>query len=178
MAQRSTPTKTTAALEAETAARHAETLADLYRRYAGWLRALLRRRYGPETEHLVQETYIRLAPFHAAHEIRHPQALLARVADNLARNDRRAEGYRRRLATTLEQDAANIGDAHAPDQFEALLFKQVVLSLPTIFRDVIVLSRFTGLTNAEIAERLGVPLKTVEWRLARALVLCARRLAD
>ena len=153
-------------------------LAGLYRRYAGWLRALLRRRYGPETEHLVQETYIRLAPFHAANEIRHPQALLARVADNLARNELRAEACRRRLAARLEQDAAPVGDAHAPDQLEALLFKQVVLALPPLFRDVIVLSRFTGLTNAQIAARLGVPVKTVEWRLARALALCAQRLAD
>lgn len=155
-----------------------ESLADLYRRYAVWLRSHLRRRFGIDGEDIVQETYIRLAPFHAAREIRHPRALLMRVAGNLARNQLRAEAGRKRLADTLEREAADVGGASAPDQLEGLLFKQAVLSLPPIFRDVMILSRFTGLTNAEIAARLDLSIKTVEWRLTKAIVLCAKQLAD
>jgi len=102
--------------------------------------------------------------------------LLLRVATNLARNQIRAEATRRRLAETLERETVDGVDA--PSQLESLVFKQAVLSLPVIFRDVMILSRFTGMTNAEIAERLGLSIKTVEWRLAKALVLCAQQLAD
>jgi RNA polymerase sigma factor (sigma-70 family) len=150
-------------------------LGELYRRYAGWLTAALRRRYGARAEDLVQETYIRIAPYQAAGEIRHPQALLMRIACNLARNQLRADANGERFARLLEEDGHSVGRAVAPDQHQALLFKQVVLDLPPIFRDVMILSRFTGLTNQEIALRLGVAVKTVEWRLAKAVALCVQR---
>ena len=42
-------------------------------------------------------------------------------------------------------------------------------SLNEIYREVIVLSRFDGLKNSEIAEKLNLPLRTVETRIFRAL---------
>lgn len=42
-------------------------------------------------------------------------------------------------------------------------------SLADIYREVIFLSRFEGLRNLEIAERLNIPVRTVETRLFRAL---------
>lgn len=176
MAHQPTSSEVLAPNGVDTDQRDVESLSVLYRRYSGWLKAMLRRRYGIDGEDVVQETYIRVAPFHAAQEVRHPQALLLRVATNLARNQIRAEATRRRLAETLERETVDGVDA--PSQLESLVFKQAVLSLPVIFRDVMILSRFTGMTNAEIAERLGLSIKTVEWRLAKALVLCAQQLAD
>lgn len=156
----------------------AEALGELYRRYAGWLRALLRRRYGADADDLVQETYIRIAPYHATQEIRHPQALLMRIASNLARNQLRRESNGRRLNALLVEERIHVGHAVAPDQFEALLFKQIVLELPMIYRDVMILSRFSGLTNDEIARSLGLSIKTVEWRISRAVALCAKRTSE
>ncbi|SHF77740.1 RNA polymerase sigma-70 factor, ECF subfamily [Mariniphaga anaerophila] len=42
-------------------------------------------------------------------------------------------------------------------------------SLPPKQKEMIELSRFEGLKNKEIAEKLGIPLRTVETRLFRAL---------
>jgi RNA polymerase sigma-70 factor (ECF subfamily) len=44
-------------------------------------------------------------------------------------------------------------------------------SLTDIYKEVIVLSRFEGLKNKEIAERLNIPVRTVETRIFRALSL-------
>lgn len=42
-------------------------------------------------------------------------------------------------------------------------------SLPDIYKEVIVLSRFEGLKNSEIADKLHLPVRTIETRVFRAL---------
>jgi len=42
-------------------------------------------------------------------------------------------------------------------------------SLPDIYKEIIFLSRLEGLKNQEIAEKLNIPIRTVETRIFRAL---------
>ncbi|WP_309644762.1 sigma-70 family RNA polymerase sigma factor [Phenylobacterium sp.] len=154
-----------------------EPLDDLYRRYAGWLKAMLRRRFDrDQVDDLVQETYLRVGPYVSREDIRHPQGLLLRIAENLAINEAKSRKRMRAYAqhATLIPNSA----AQSAAQLEAILLQEVIASLPEIYRDVFVLNRFAGLSYAEIATRRQLSLKTVEWRMSKALALCAARLRD
>lgn len=149
-------------------------LRTLHGRYSAWLKTRLVKRYGAQdAEDLVQETWLRLSSYWPATDIRYPRAFLLRVAANLAA-DRRARQTRK--SEYLDHAGANGPDVSLPTQAEALLVKEVILSLPEPLRDVFLLSRLDGLTNAQIGERLGISPKTVEWRMTRALAHCAAQL--
>lgn len=155
--------------------RERKAVAAFYDRYASWFRARLVHRYGAqEAEDLLQETWLRLAPYRDAAGIRHPKALLLRIAANLA-NDRHARRARseRFVEETARLDGWGIYQASQTDD---VFVRQLVLGLPQPLRDVFVLSRFGGLTNSQIAERLGISPKTVEWRMTKALAHCAAQL--
>lgn len=165
--------------EAGVPGHEAASVEDLYRRYSSWLTAMLRRRFHPDVaEDLMQEAYLRIAPYQAAGEVRHPQGLLLRIAENLAYNQSRSTLRARRGARRL----AEVRRCHEPhanaDQLEALLLKQVVAALPKSCREVFMLSRYAGMTYAEIAEHSGLPLKTVEGRMSKALALIAAQMRE
>lgn len=148
-----------------------EGLTCLYQQYAAWLARRLRARIGSDAAaDVVQETYIRAAPYPIA-DIRHPKAFLLRIAMNLLRDERR------RLARQQHHaDATTSSDHEAAPQFDTLLLSEVIRSMPPLYRNVFVLNRFGGMTYPEIARTLDVSVKTVEWRMARALEYCASRL--
>lgn len=146
-------------------------LADLYRLSSQWLVRRLRRRFGDAADDLAQDAYLKILPYSQRGLVRHPRALLLTIATRQgARETRRANA-----APVLE--AANASSPHTPaEQIDAILLKQVVLGMPQPLRDVFVLSRFAHLTYDEIGERLGLSVKTVEWRMTRALAHCAAQL--
>ena len=55
---------------------------------------------------------------------------------------------------------------------------ETINALPDIYNEVIELSRFEGLKNHEIAERLKIPVRTVETRLFRALSILREKLSE
>lgn len=120
----------------------------------------------------MQETYIRLAPYAAA-DIRHPKALLLRIATNLLK-----DGKRRDAVQSAYLTGAVRPNATPDDQLEALQLKQILQSMPPLYRDVFVLNRFRGMTYGDIARLQGVSVKTIEWRMSKALDHCLKRLDD
>lgn len=167
------------ARDAETTQDERPSLDELYRRYSGWLTAVLRRRFDPDqAEDLMHEAYVKLGPYQAKGEVRHPQGLLLRIAENLAYNQARGARRDRRRTGRL----AEVSRCHEPyteaEQHQALLFKQVVEALPQPFQDTFMLSRYSGMTYAEIARHCGVPEKTVESRMSKALALIAAQMRD
>jgi RNA polymerase sigma factor (sigma-70 family) len=168
---------TTDALEETLGAR----IDDLYRQHGSWLRSALRRRFGGSVaeiaDDLVQETYLRLMPIQLARSIERPRALLMRIASNLARDHfRRSKVFGKVLDVEIARSRPRASAHQSAEPFAALELSEAILSLPEPQRDVFVLSRFAGLTYDEIADHLGLPVKTVEWRMGKALALCSERL--
>ncbi|HEY1926627.1 MAG TPA: RNA polymerase sigma factor [Caulobacteraceae bacterium] len=146
----------------------------VHRTHGNWLLAFLRRRFSPQdAEDLAQETYVRAAASQSP--IRNPRAFLARVATNAARDQFRRQAARPMLVGEGEATAQAATPAEA---LEDLLQKQIILSLPPQLRDVYLLRSYTPLTNAEIAERCGISVKTVEERVTKALAICKVLLRD
>ncbi len=146
-------------------------LGRLYRQYAPWLGRRLRGKIGADAAaDVVQETYIRAAPYILS-DIRHPKAFLLRIAMNLLSDERRRDARQQRHRETAPQPVSE-----AATQFDALLLNEIIHAMPPLYRNVFVLNRFGGMTYPEIARSLDISVKTVEWRMARAIEYCASRL--
>lgn len=159
----------------EEAARAIRNLADLYERYAPWLARRLRRAGATCVEDLVQETYLRIATYSTlGRSVAYPKAMLLTVATNLSK-DWAKKRYKRQISEA-RRDSSCVNGHHVADAEHSILIKQIILGLPEPLRDVFVMSRVGGLSNAQIAERLGISPKTVEWRMTKALAHCAAQL--
>lgn len=157
-----------------TASSAEEDLREIHGRHRNWLVALLRRRFGREdAEDLAQDAFVRA--LHSGVQIRNPRAFLAQVAaraavdharQDLARKSAVAEHLRREILTT------------PLDQTDALALKQAVLALPPKLQEVWVLSGFVGMTYAEIANRCGISVDTVQERMTKAQAICSALMRD
>jgi RNA polymerase sigma factor (sigma-70 family) len=140
----------------------------LYRDYSGWLKRFLRFRFRGRQDYddIVQDTFVRVSRAENVDTRRDPRGYLRCVATNLVRD------AARRAAVRAEDPDAQPDAVVDGDQFETVLLKQIILSLPDIYREVFVLSRFAGMSYAEIAKHCGISVKAVEKRMAKALLLC------
>ena len=155
-----------------------EPLDALYRRHAAWLTGLVRRTLGTlsaDAEDLVHDAYVRLGRYTPDDIARHPQALLRLIAINLARDHMRRSVVRGQGVPPDDSDIA-LRLATPSTQETEVDLKRLILALPARCRDVFVLSRFTRMSNEDIAAHLAISVKTVESRMSKALALCTKHL--
>lgn len=137
-----------------------------------------------DAEDLVQDTLLRAFRSIDSFDGRHPRAWLLTIMRNAQINRTR----RRRPALLDDQDAAfdrlaNDDDGRSSPEAIVVgeMFDAVVVdaldALPDRFRKVVVLVDIDGLTYAEVAEVLDVPIGTVMSRLHRARTRIRDRLA-
>ncbi|WP_312409259.1 sigma-70 family RNA polymerase sigma factor [Comamonas sp.] len=163
-------------------------MATLYVEHHGWLQAWLRRRLGDahQAADLAQDTFVRLlspaagsseaaATAQPAAALRAPRAYLATVAKHVLVNHLRRQSleqaYLQALAVLPEPEAIS------PERqlliLQALQAVDAMLdALPPKVRAVFILSQIEGLTYAEIAEALGVGLRSVKRYMAQAMAEC------
>jgi RNA polymerase sigma-70 factor (ECF subfamily) len=155
---------------------------DLYRRHGDWLRSTVSRRLrvsAADADDIVQDAYLRIARAPLA-RIDRPRALLSQIARNLFRDRYRRDAVRADYRHDAQQQPVPgaMSDRGLCDQEVPVEIERLILAMPELYRDVFVLSRFRHMTNQAIATHLGVSIKTVEWRMSRALDFCVRRLQD
>ncbi len=102
--------------------------------------------------------------------VQRPKAFLAKIAIRVAVEEAR----RRASPNFVFAPPATV----LPEAEQAVLLEQAILALPEPIRDVFVLSRFSGLSNVEIAQRCNLSVKRVEARLSEARRRCAALMQD
>jgi len=146
-------------------------------RHAGFVRRLAGRLVadGVRADDVAQETLVRALerPPPRAGNL---AAWLRRVASRLAWRQARGEARRRRRERVAARpEAVPVEDAAARLETERRLV-DAVLALDEPYRSTVVLRYLDDLGAGEIARRQGIPRKTVETRLARALAQLRGRL--
>jgi len=163
-------------MENDEARRCAPDTDALYRREATRLaRFFRRRRTAEEPQDLVHDAFVRLLSAATTRPVpERPAAYLQRIARNLLVDCARRAAVRGETVS-LQADSAAL--AHAPEQTHAIevedvrrQYRAAVDALPPRTREVFLLHRVEDLTYRQIAERLGIGIRTVEWHIAEALV--------
>jgi RNA polymerase sigma-70 factor (ECF subfamily) len=91
------------------------------------------------------------------------------------------DDYRKSAGTRLKEDEILFYSTGSSSLIELELQKQLekaVASLPEKCREVFILSRFQNKMNKEIAEELGISIKTVEKHISSALKFIRTELKD
>ncbi len=149
------------------------------------LRAFLRTHFSSlhDADDIVQETFARILRAQAAGTVKSPRGLLFATARNLA-----LDALRRRQVVTFEpmaedgdssvyMDVTDVAETVSQRQ-EMELLTEAIQSLPDRCRQVFTLRAVYGLSQREIAQRLGISENTVEKQMGKGLRRCAEFFAE
>ena len=161
---------------------HPEAFGDLIQRYQAPLVRYLTGRLGNEEEALevAQETVVRA--WCMLRNLKKPESFhswLLGIAGRVAKETHRKRRRRGRIISLPTEPAAEPGECPeaALDQPDMAL-DQAVAGLPEIYRRVVLLRYYGGLSCAEVGHELGVLVGTVTMRLSRAYKLLRGCLAE
>jgi RNA polymerase sigma-70 factor (ECF subfamily) len=164
-----------------------QLLAELFRDCRKELLAFLFGRLGcaQTADDLCQESFLRLSRSGDLSRIANPRAYLFRTALNLVTDHHRCGKNRPSFLADLEDaDSNTLPTEERTGETATLASEQLdrataaLEELPPLSQRVFYLSRFEGLKQREIAERLGVSLRTVEEHLKRTLLHLKRHVLD
>lgn len=153
------------------------TLRTLYSDHHGWLNGWLRSKLGnaADAADLAQDTFLRLLNRSELLELKAPRAFLRTVARGLVIDHWRREELERAYLEAL---------AHQPDQLapspeaRELVFEllesiaRMLDGLKPKVRRAFLLAQCEGLSHKQIAEQMGISLRSVERYVADALYHC------
>jgi len=135
---------------------------------------LARRTHDLDIDDIIQEMYARLASLEDAQSIRNPRQYAAQTAISIALNLAR---HARVVPMIPLGDFEEIGLASlepSPEravnsQEELRELEKTLQELPPLCRKAFLLRRVDGLSQREVAETLGISVKTVEKYMARSV---------
>lgn len=132
-----------------------------------------------DVDDVVQESYLRIWKAKAVQPIASAKSYLFTVARHLALNLLRRERRSPLVfdgaaaASGVIEDGPGVADVLA-EREKIDLLTDALAALPARTRGILLLHKFDGLAQSEIARRLGLTEKSVEHRVARGVQLCTR----
>lgn len=162
---------------------HHDLVADLFARCRDDLIRFLhsRVRCTHTAADLAQEAFLRVLRSERLPEIANLRAYLFATANNLLIDHGRAQ---RCQTEALGGAGRNVSPEDTPTPETIVLGREALRrftiafnELPHQCRQIFYLSRFKGLNHLQIAQRLGISVRTVEDNLKRALTRCTRNLS-
>ncbi|MPS26602.1 RNA polymerase sigma factor [Pigmentiphaga sp.] len=155
----------------------------LSRHYGDLRRRLARHLRNPElADDALHDTWLRVHRLHDQAPVLNPRGFLLRMSVNVALNNLRSHSS---IVPGPEVEALlDVADqAPGPEQTvgaraEMAALLEIIRRMPERRRDVLLLVRWEGMAQKEVARRLGVSLRTVELELKRANDYCAARMAE
>ncbi|KPN92339.1 RNA polymerase sigma factor [Pseudomonas nunensis] len=158
--------------------------ADSFRRFYGDILHYLRKRTDNPSDaaDMTQDVFTQWLDYGDRAKVEQPRAFLFQMARNLLRDHWRRQKVRHIVQAHHEEDPEPVSeDQHDPlagaqrlQRLEQL--KGVLAELSPRRREALMLHRFEGLSQAQIAERMGISLSMVEKHIAFALLHCKQRL--
>ncbi len=143
------------------------------------LRSYVRRAFPTvnDVDDVVQESFLRIWKARLAQPIHSSKAFLFKVARHLAL-DLVRRGQVSPINQVRDLSALNVvedsrGVAESADANEKILaLADAVASLPTRCREIVILRKFKGLSQKEVAAHFGLSERTVEVQVARGVKRC------
>lgn len=164
-------TASDAELVARAAAGHADSIGELFDRHAGRMKSLALRivRAAEEAEDVVQEVFVQAWQQAGRFDPRRGNVL---AWLSIMTRSRALDRWRRR-ATRRESGVSEAHELEAPaargDAAEGWATRTALDALPRDQRELLELAYWEGLSQSEIAHRLGLPLGTVKTRMRTGL---------
>jgi RNA polymerase sigma-70 factor (ECF subfamily) len=169
---------TDASLLAAAARGDRDAFAALYDRHASILLGLVLRitRVRAEAEDVLQDAFLQIWQRAGDFDPARGQALswMALIARSRALDRVRSRGFRER---PTQADIERAEESEAPDMIEDLMrahdgaaIRKALAEVPAVQRETLLLAYFEGLSQAEMAERLGKPLGTVKTHVRTGLL--------
>jgi RNA polymerase sigma factor (sigma-70 family) len=156
----------------------------IHEQYGELLRFLRRRTSGSqEAEDVAQESVFKLLRYRESASVSEWRRLLYRIAVNSAHDRFRDSRRHRAIAQAVAEAPEAIASERLPDEFAAhqqrlARLRRAILQLPPKRQRVCLLRFAQGMTNAQIARRCGVSVKTVEKHLTKGLAALRREVGD
>jgi len=148
------------------------------------LRAWLRSRFRSETDFddILQESYLRVLRAHADGKLQSPKAFLFAIARNLALDRLRHRSVARNEPLVQNElwdvllDEDDVAETVARNQ-ELELLTEAIQSLPDRCRQVFTLRKVYGMSQPDIARKLGISARTVSAQLTIGVHKCTEFMA-
>jgi RNA polymerase sigma factor (sigma-70 family) len=162
-------------------ARSTTAFAYLYDNYAGALNGVIANLVSDDVlaEDILQECFLKIWNNFEQYDPAKGRLFtwMLNIARNLAIDTMRSKGYKKQKQISGDENSVSTyaDSRYGKERFDSLGVKNYLGKLKPAQRDVIDLAYFSGYTQEEIAEELGIPLGTVKTR-ARAALLELRKL--